>query len=444
MLGIDANTGYHDKEDLNWQGVPVNKVRDKLKELGARVALVVLDACRDGPGGDKSADKGLGYTEGGENLLVAFATSPNKVAKDGDGDVGPYAQALARAWARSDLPILKQFDDVKTEVLRVTGGQKPWREGNLAVDVYLLPEKAPKALDLEPSAWALCEKALSELPCTEYLQDFPRGPRSKQARTKLADLKAAALKTPSVRASAPASTPALVVQLGVLKDCDICPELVAIPAGSFVVGDDKSDQSDEKPAHTVMLKGFLLGKFEVTQGEWRAMMGENPSDFIACGDNCPVERVSWNDTQAYLEKLNEKTGKNYFLPSAAQWEYAARAGSKTAHPWGYTESKKWLNYSGKVGKITPVGSFPANAFGLHDMHGNVWEWVADCKHNTYNKAPTDGRVWDTACDYASARVFGSGSGLSQGYFTDSAFRSSADAGARYGFVGFRIAREQPF
>ena len=444
MLGIDANTGYHDSSDLKWQGIAVNQVRNALQGLKARVALVVLDACRDGPGGGKSANKGWAYTAGGENLLVAFATAEDKVAKDGDGDVGPYAQALARAWARSDLPILKQFDDVKNEVLRVTGGQKPWREGNLATDVYLLPEKAPRALDLEPSAWALCEKAQTELPCTEYLQDFPRGPRSKQARTKLADLKAATLKTTSVSASisVPASAPPVLPS--VLKDCDICPELVAIPAGSFVMGDDKSSESGEKPAHTVTLAGFLLGKFEVTQGQWQALMGENPSYFKDCGDNCPVENLSWSDVQAYLKKLSAKIGKNYFLPSEAQWEYAARAGSKTAYPWGDTASDRWLNYNGNVGKLTAVGSYPANAFGLHDMHGNVWEWVADCWQSSYKQAPTDGGVWDAACDNASDRVVRGGSWFNLAANARSANRIYFSPVARDYLIGFRVARTLPF
>ena len=255
MLGIEARTGHPDSKGLKWEGVAVDEVRDKFKDLGARVALVILDACRDGPGGKKSGSKGWAKIDGGENLLIAFATEQGMVADDGAGKIGPYAQALANAWRRSDLPILKQFDDVKTEVLRVTGGQKPWREGNLATDVYLLPEKAPKALDLEPSAWALCEKALSELPCTEYLQDFPLGPRSKQARTKLADLK-----TASVTASTPVPTSAPPAPPRVLKDCDICPELVVIPAGSFLMGDYKSFYREVKPAHTVTLAGFLLGK----------------------------------------------------------------------------------------------------------------------------------------------------------------------------------------
>ena len=121
----------------------------------------------------------------------------------------------------------------------------------------------------------------------------------------------------------------------VFRDCQeaYCPEMVVIPGGSFKMGSDDGD-ADEKPPHSVSVRQFAMGKYEVTQGQWRAVMGNNPSEFRNCGDNCPVEQVSWEDIQQFLKKLNQKTGKQYRLPSEAEWEYAARAGTTTKYWWG--------------------------------------------------------------------------------------------------------------
>lgn len=175
--------------------------------------------------------------------------------------------------------------------------------------------------------------------------------------------------------------------------------MVVIPAGSFQMVSNDGD-SDEKPVHGVRVVSFALGRTEVTQGQWRAVMGNNPSHFSRCGDDCPVVQVSWDDAQAYLKKLSQKTGQSYRLPTEAEWEYAARAGATTQYWWGDEASHEYMNYgkdqccgglaSGRDQWVNtaPVGQFPANAFGLHDMSGNVREWVEDCWHDHYNGAPT--------------------------------------------------------
>ncbi|MDX8394027.1 MAG: SUMF1/EgtB/PvdO family nonheme iron enzyme, partial [Mariprofundales bacterium] len=179
--------------------------------------------------------------------------------------------------------------------------------------------------------------------------------------------------------------------------------VVWIPAGSFDMGSNNG-YSDEKPVHSVKIaKGFWLGKYEVTQAQWRSVMGNNPSRFK--GDNRPVEKVSWDDIQLFLQKLNKKSAKKFRLPSEAEWEYAARAGSTTKYSWGNDISCSNASYNGGKGSIcyykvgdnyrgtSKVGSFSANAFGLHDMHGNVWEWVSDCWNGSYANAPSDGTAW---------------------------------------------------
>ncbi len=182
-------------------------------------------------------------------------------------------------------------------------------------------------------------------------------------------------------------------------------EMVYIPGGTFMMGAPKNEEgrsSDEGPQHQVTVKPFLMGKYPITQAQWQAVMGKNPSSFK--GDNRPVEEVSWHDCVEFCKRLYDKTGKAYRLPSEAEWEYACRAGTTTPFYFGETITSDLANYYGENtyasgpkgvfrGKTTDVGSFPPNAFGLYDMHGNVWEWCADLWHKNYDGAPTDGAAW---------------------------------------------------
>lgn len=234
-------------------------------------------------------------------------------------------------------------------------------------------------------------------------------------------------------------------------------DMVSIPAGNFMMGcahgRDGSCGSDETPPHKVQLRGFELGKTEVTQAQWQAVMGSNPSRFKDCGDTCPVEQVSWDDVQTFIQKLNAQTGKSYRLPSEAEWEYAARAGSNSTYPWGQEASHEYANYGtdeccaglaqgrDKWVNTAPVGSFPANGFGLHDMIGNVWEWVQDSYHGNYKDAPIDGSAWEGS--RADARVLRGGSWDSNPQYVRAANRNFIAASFRINVIGFRLARTLP-
>ncbi|RPH88047.1 MAG: TIR domain-containing protein [Chroococcales cyanobacterium metabat2.561] len=193
---------------------------------------------------------------------------------------------------------------------------------------------------------------------------------------------------------------------------DITLEMVAIPGGTFTMGSPAGEgYDDEKPQHQVTVPPFFVGKYPITQAQWQAIaatakididLETNPSKFT--GNELPVERVTWYQATEFCKRLSRETKQEYRLPSEAEWEYACRAGTTTPFYFGETITGKLANYNaintyadepnGEYRKeTTPVGQFPPNAFGLYDMHGNVWEWCADDWHDNYDGAPTDGSAW---------------------------------------------------
>ncbi|CAK0757374.1 formylglycine-generating enzyme [Gammaproteobacteria bacterium] len=232
-------------------------------------------------------------------------------------------------------------------------------------------------------------------------------------------------------------------------------EFVWIPSGCFNMGSPDSEEdrgSDEGPVHRVCVDGFWMGKYEVTQGQWKKIMGNNPAT-IKKDDDYPVENVSWDDAQAYIRQLNMKGVGHFRLPTEAEWEYAARAGTTTPFYFGNTiDSDTQVNYDGNdpygngaKGQFrqftTSVGNFPPNDFGLHDMHGNVWEWVEDwyCK-NFYGL--TEARNKNPLCNnHASGfRVVRGGSWVGGARYARSANRIRITPDNRGFSNGFRLAR----
>ncbi len=234
-----------------------------------------------------------------------------------------------------------------------------------------------------------------------------------------------------------------------------------------------------RPVHRVTVPAFKLGKYEVTAGQFRAFVvatgyrtdaernrdaegcyiinasNDNESEWTpgsswrnpgyAVADKQPVVCVSWNDAQAFIDWLNDKTGGNYRLPSEAEWEYAARAGSTTEYSWGDDIGKNRANCDGcgsqwDNDRTAPVGSFSANAWGLHDMHGNVWEWVQDCWNDSYEGAPVNGRAWISgACN---SRVIRGSSWNNNPWDLRSADRGWSGRSDRVNIIGFRLAQDE--
>ena len=239
---------------------------------------------------------------------------------------------------------------------------------------------------------------------------------------------------------------------GTLRDCEQCPELVVVPPGNFMMGSPSSEagrDGDEGPVHRVTIaESFAVGKYEVTFAEWDACVEAGgctyrPDDAGWGRETRPVIKVFWADIQAYVAWLSRETGQRYRLLSEAEWEYVARAGSTTAYPWGDAIGTNKANCDGCGSQwdkksTAPVGRFEANAFGLFDTAGNVWEWVADCWNDSYRGAPSDGSAWERGDCHR--RVVRGGSWAYNPGFLRSADRYGHPTGIRDYDNGFRVAR----
>lgn len=270
-------------------------------------------------------------------------------------------------------------------------------------------------------------------------------------------------------AAPPSPSPSPSTPGSVFRDCKAaCPDMVVLPAGSFMMGtpdDEVGRQPDEGPLHEVTFaKPFAISRYQVTAGEWDAYLRES-GVVIADGDTRPGREckaskprykqgprqpavcMSWHDVEAYTQWLSKKTGKHYRMLSEAEREYGARGGSSGPFPFPldpdaeYEISRHANVYGPKDGFsfTSPAGSFPANAFGVYDMHGNVYEWVADCTRDDYVGAPTDGSAWRApGCELVQIR--GNDWGEAP-IFSRSGNRNNAQPENRGDWIGFRVARE---
>jgi formylglycine-generating enzyme required for sulfatase activity len=255
----------------------------------------------------------------------------------------------------------------------------------------------------------------------------------------------------------------VAIEIRTFRDCPLCPEMAVLPAGDFMMGSPDSEfgrGKDEGPQHRVTFaQPFAIGKYEVTFAEWDACVSEGgcttkPGDEGWGRNRHPVINVSWDDAEQFVAWLSRKTGKQYRLPSEAEWEYAARGVTKATDPAtpfatgatiNYTQANYDANFtygSGQQGlyrqKTSDVGSFRSNAFGLYDMHGNVWEWVQDCYKPTYEGAPDDGSA--VRFDGCALHILRGGAWNYYPRLLRSAYRYATAPVVRMNNAGFRVAR----
>lgn len=383
LIPVGADIGKD--EHLQDEAFGLGRVLDKLAASQKGLKLVILDACRDNPypGSHRSGKRGLArVSETPTGTLIWYAAEPGKTADDGDGRNGIFTGYLLRALPTPGAQLEQVFKLAARQVYEATEHkQLPWMEGVSLEDFYFA--SAPP------------------LP----------GPG------------------PVVTPPPPPPPPA----------CAYCPEMVSLPAGEFWMGSDGSDPgayTNEKPRHKVKVAAFSIGKYEVTQGQWRAVIGSNPSYFKECGDACPVESVSYRRVQDYIRRLNEQTHGNYRLPTEAEWEYACRAGQDQVYCGSDSVGDVAWHAQNSGGKTHVVGRKQANRWGLYDLSGNVWEWTC----SAYDGNGYFGAELKCAGREPEYYALRGGAWLYEPVWVRSAGRPGGIATSRSGYVGFRLAR----
>ena len=456
--------------DVEYEALALDRVLRATS--GAALRVVILDACRNNPlarsmqrtGAARSVSRGsfgeLDEALLGEETLVAYAAAAGTTAADGDGRNSPYTTALL-AYLEQPLELSALFRRVRAQVLQATDGeQRPHEYGSLLREHYLGgasgPGTATVADGLSATAlaqqetvfWQSIVNSTTAADFEAYLRQYPAGAFRALATNRLSALRGVSANAPGNR---PAADPPAQREAGaVFRDCPACPELVVVPAGRFQMGcvSGHDCRGDERPVHEVEMASFALGVYEVTFDQYerfaRATRRDRPNDRRWGRGARPVINVRWEDATAYAAWLSEETGAEYRLPSESEWEYAARAGSTTRYAWGNDIGRNRANCDGcrsrwDDDRTAPAGSFAANGWGLHDMHGNVWEWVEDCWYSNYAGAPRDGSA-RTSGGNCGGRVLRGGSWADNPRNLRSANRYGVHTRRRHGSYGFRVAR----
>ncbi len=497
LVPVDAD--IPDEDLVKYKAVPVGYVLDKMAAARNPFNLVILDACRNNPFArqwrslrDIGDSKGLVNSNPAKGTMVLYATQPGGVAMDGapGSRNGVFTSALLKNLDQPDIELDRMVKLVARDVeANSDEKQSPWKEGLYSGDFYFRrsaekkPEPQPDnvptiAAVQEAKAWDLVKNSNDPGDLRIFLKEFPSGANAGNARTKLEELVWQSVKSSTESSQvqayldefpngANAGAAAILlkrlektvsIKAGTLSKATVPGgveiSFAYIPDGSFNMGSENGG-SDEKPVHSVRItKGFWMQTTEVTREQWKAVMGTDRGEFRDCAA-CPIEGVSWDDTQQFIARLNaQNDGFRYRLPTEAEWEYAARsgttgdyAGQLDAMAWfwqnsgEYPLSGDWVYQKLKDAKIRTraAGTKQANAWGLHDMHGNVPEWVQDWYGTDYySKSPaTD----PTGPQTGAYRVFRGGSWSSPVSSLRSASRSAALPSVQGFHTGFRVVRQ---
>ncbi len=469
LLPVDADVARAAKSEaaLKAAGVNLADLAAELAGASTGAKVVLLDCCRQRPaaraaGGAAPEGGGLA-TYADERIpadtLMILAAAPSKLASDGT-EHGPLTEALLEVLPQDDRSLIEAFRTVKTRVREATGGtQVPWLKfdgaGDLIFEVGFLGRGAPGKAQVESPELAAMKRELEEarrkLAEAEAMKKqpvpiSPTGQTSPTSRTETPMVKT----DPAPAPAYPASRGMEGSRAGEVREFGGI-EMVWCPAGEFLMGSpagEKGRDDDEKQHRMKLTRGFWLAKTETTQGQWQGAMGSNPSEFK--GADLPVETVSWEDAQGWLGKMNGKhplpEGWKWELPTEAQWEYACRAGTETVYSFGNVLNGKEANCDGNypygtgakgpyLEKTAKVGSYAANAWGLHDMHGNVWEWCRDW----YGDYPSGAATDPTGASSGAHRVNRGGGWFDDAARCRSAYRNRDAPGGRSFNLGFRPA-----
>lgn len=529
LIPVDAQ--IKDEGDVDIFAVSANGVMATVEDARNGFNIIILDACRNNPfaRGFRSNTRGLAVMNAPTGTLIAYSTAPGQVALDGDGDNSPYTDALVRAMATPAISIERLFKTVRNDVLAATQGQQtPWESSSLTGDdYYLVPGAAAVAPPIQPTAPEL-RTASPELVMQAQILlqrlDYDPGPADglggRRTRTavmafqraigwppdglisealvqRLASQELAAAVVVAPPQPAPPAPPPVTQGYApgeTFRDCATCPDMVVVPAGTFLMGSTEDDIAqvvaqggrrqislDEMPRHEVRIpRAFAVGKHEVTRAEFAAFAAnrqlgtgcvifngsewkpENSATWESPGfpqtERDPVVCVAWETAEAYAAWLSHQTGESYRLLSEAEWEYVARAGTQASQYWGKgaaaqcryengadrtakREFQSWIVAGCEDGAVhtAPVGSYEANPFGLHDILGNVFEWTADCYHDSYSGAPNDGSA--RSGGNCENRVLRGGGWIGHPSDLRAGFRGAVPPRAPFHNFGFRVARD---
>ncbi len=399
--------------DIEFEAIPLSVVRSAVGGA-SKLRMVVLDACRNNPfklvgnNGKRAANRGLAQIEPGAGEVVAYSAKEGTLAQDGPLDANsPFAEALVKSLQEPGLEIRLLFGRVRDDVLNATQNeQEPYTYASLGGEAIYLKAPVSQPIVLE--------------------NNQPPKPTT-------------------------------------FRDCPDCPDMVVVPAGQFRMGSPASEpdhEKDESPQHDVKIQNsFAVGKFEVTRNQYETFLkatSYDPGNICslwtgtrytpAHGNNVinpgftqtpdhPATCVSWRDAKAYAKWLSKRTGFDYRLLTEAEWEYVARAGVSSAFAKGTILDATEVNFNAT--STVPVGKYSANAFGLHDTQGNVWEWTEDCYAPDYSKAASDGSAHqDLGCE----RSYRGGAWANRAKDMRFATRGTNDADKRVNIFGIRVAR----
>jgi formylglycine-generating enzyme required for sulfatase activity len=447
LIPVDAKISSDD--DVRSNAIDVDLILDPLIVARLSGSVVILDAARKTPWQEKTGARsaGLANLMPIQGIIQVYPSGPGQIV--GDQASSLFAKELVNTAKVPDRTFKEAFQKTRAAVAKASHNrQVPWETSGGSVDFVITPRAelvkshgvSPlgSADPVELGFWETIKDSDSPANFEAYLDAYPSGRFASAARARLLDI--ASNKPAKPLADAPTS---------IIRDCLQCPELVFIPSGSFKMGSTEV-YDFEGPVHQVSIpKGFYLGRYEVTYDEWDACVADRgckfrPDDAGAGRGRRPVTNLDWNDAKTYLAWLSEKTAKAYRLPTESEWEYAARANTTTAYPWGRSIEKDRANCAGctsePLNKPIEVGSFKPNAFGVYDMAGNAAEWVEDCWSDGYREAPTDGSaIIRQACNQ---RVLRGGSFNNDAKYSRSAARFRYDFNVRHPSNGLRVVREK--
>ncbi|MEM8634342.1 MAG: SUMF1/EgtB/PvdO family nonheme iron enzyme [Pseudomonadota bacterium] len=494
---------------LQSETIPLQRmVMARLRAQNPKLILAIIDACRDEQYGSLTRstgalDKGIVRISANEGELILYSSGAGQTSLDrlSDADPSPYSvftRELLPRLARTDRPLATIADETRTAVQRQAGTishpQRPEMMLGIGLNFCLsgscaTPSGSP-LLDADTELWLeVTRTKRSGASCDDYrryLAAFPDGAFAERARGLLGVPPCAEVATSpkvpqltstvtagqarnvifdarttpaSTRAPIITSDPASLPDFALFRECEACPDMVVIPGGNFLMGSPASEEGrfdDEGPQQQVTITRFAVSRFETTWDEWAACVSAgacNQGPLEEAGGDVgwgkgrrPVINVDWNDARAFGRFLEGPTPGKYRLPTEAEWEYAARAGTQTRFYWGEGEprcderSRLGANYFNcSDNRTRPVGSFQVSPFGLYDAHGNVWEWVEGCWNSSLSGQPPDGAA-NTAGNCAN-RVRRGGSWFDSPRNLRSAYRNRNNQEVRDSNVGFRLARD---